>query len=535
VPMFFKRIPKSEHSQRVLVLVGNDLVGDSRVQKIIKSSIQSNFETFVLARVSPDNKPPQGLEEVKIVRIPFHSNSPMQMYGFGSFKGGAIGGLQNLYNQWRVFLNFLRRRKAALKYFLIVRYSRTKSSLRRNKRRVKRFFFQIAISEKMPWPLNLVRDKAFAFRDDKRELKRREKELEYSNHLATGGHNTSLSGSNQQPTLRPIPEVKHTDFSEYLERMHSWFIYPAIKAKPDIIHANDADTLSIAIETKEYWASKGHKVAVVYDSHEFTAGVYRANPTWLPAMESLEYKYIPKVDAVVTVSEAIAKLMKERFSLDQLPEVVVNAPSFQSEEVSLTFPSLRESLNLDASVPLFVYVGVSAELRGIHTAIEALRYFPEAHLAIVTKNNYYLGTCRELAKEIGVTNRVHIKPYVAQHLVSAYISDASAGISPILHHPNHELSCFTKFYEFLHSRLPIVTSDVQVMKETTLNLGVGTSYIAGDPIDCANQMKELITNLGKYQSAITDELLNELSWESQESKLHALYQEAYDLVTTDSR
>ena len=530
--IFLKRIPKSKFSQRVLVLVGNDLVGDSRVQKIIKSSIECNYETFVLARVSPDNKPPQGLEEAKIVRIPFHSNSPMQMYGFGSFKGGAIGGLQDLYTQYRVFLNFLRRRKAAFKYFLLVRYSRTKSSLRRNKRRVKRFFFQIAVSEKMPWPLSLVRDKAFAFRDDKRESRRREKELEYSNHLAAGGHNTSLSGSNQQPALSPIPEVKHTDFSEYLERMHSWFIYPAIKIKPDIIHANDADTLSIAIESKEYWASKGHSVAVVYDSHEFTSGVYRANPTWLPAMERLEFKYIPKVDAVVTVSEAIAKLMKARFTLDQLPQVVVNAPSFQSEEVALPFPSLRESLNLDVSIPLFVYVGVSAELRGIHTAIEALVDYPEAHLALVTKSNNYLYSCKELAKELGVMDRVHIKPYVPQHLVSAYISDATAGISPILHHPNHELSCFTKFYEFLHSRLPIVTSDVQVMKETTIRLGIGTSFIAGDPVNCAKQMKALNSNLIEYRSAITDELLSELSWETQESRLHDTYRTAFESLPT---
>ena len=535
MPISPRSAASTEITQRVLVIVGNDLAGDSRVQKIIRSSIDGNYETLVLARVSPDNKPPEGLEKAKIIRIPFFANSQMQVHGYGSFKGGVIDGYRRNIDSYRQMKNSFRRRKARVKYFFLVRYSRTKSSLRRTKRRIKRFFFNLAISEKMPWPISSLRDRAFEIRDDRRES-RRSIHSQLSEEIYYGSENDlNSSTSPTHASAISIPEVVHTDFSEYLERMHSWFIYPAIKAKPDIIHANDADTLSIAIETKEYWASKGHRVAVVYDSHEFTAGVYRANPTWLPAMESLEYKYIPKVDAVVTVSEAIAKLMKERFSLDQLPEVVVNAPSFQSEEVALPFPSLRVSLNLDVSVPLFVYVGVSAELRGIHTAIEALKYFPEAHLAIVTKNNYYMGTCKELAKDIGVMNRVHIKPYVAQHLVSAYISDASAGISPILHHPNHELSCFTKFYEFLHSRLPIVTSDVQVMKETTLSLGVGTSFIAGDPIDCANQMKELISNLGKYQSAITDELLNELSWESQESKLHALYQEAYDLVTTDSQ
>lgn len=490
---------KKTSGPRILVLVGNDLRGDSRVQKIIKSSLDVGNDTYVLARKAPQNEIPEGLEKANFLRVSFDASSPQLNFGNEPIER-ARRTIQIVESKISRFLRSI---------WIQIVYCK-----RRTPYHLKRKIGSLLYSSRIPKQLHRHRSKLLAPRRAGIEVKRANAFFE--------------SNDSQVAIIYP-------DFADYLERMFSWFIKPAIKTKPNLIHANDADTLRIAIAVKDYWKEREHRVAIVYDAHEFTAGVYRANPTWLPAMESLEYKYVPKVDAVVTVSVAIANLIKERFSLEQLPRVVINAPSFQNEDITLPFPTLRKSLNLDASVPLFVYVGVSSEIRGIHTTVEALKYYPEAHLAIVTKNNHYLATCRELAKDIGVMSRVHIKPYVAQHLVSAYISDASAGISPILHHPNHELSCFTKFYEFLQSRLPIITSDVQVMKETTLSLGVGTSFKAGDPIDCADQMKELISNLGQYQSAITDELLSELSWESQVSKLHALYQEAYDLVTTDSQ
>jgi len=479
------------YTNRILVIVGNDLAGDSRVQKIIQASTSSGNNTFVLARESSAKQDPPGLELAKIIRIPLYQHSPLLHSGY-SYPDRLIRFMQ------RVWMN---PRSKAIELGYRVKYAN-----RRNKMRIKKAIFKVVNSESTLVPLKRYRHALVEANRKRRDAK---------------ASQTSLTGTNIENYISK--EIAHPDFGTYLEKMHSWFVYQAIAVKPDLIHANDADTLSIAIAVKDHWKLRGHKVAVVYDAHEYTSGVYRPNPTWLPAMESLEERFVPQVDAVATVSDAIAKLLKEKFALPTLPTVILNAPSKEVENIELPFPSLRVSLNLPASTPLFVYVGVSAQVRGIHTAVEALNYYPDAHLAVVTKFNNYVRSCVEMATDAGVNDRLHILPYVPQHLVSTYIADATAGISPCLHHPNHELSCFTKFYEYLHAGLPIVTSDVQVMKETTLQYGVGTAFVAEDSSDCAVQMKLLASDVAKFRNAIAQSLLDDWSWETQAVKLNALY------------
>lgn len=489
----FGEISGVNNRLRVLILVGNDLVGDSRVQKIIQASIASGNKTFALARVNSAKQDPPGLELAKIIRIPLYQHSPV---------------LHSGYSYPDRILRFLQRSWINPKAKVIEFRYRIKYANRRNKMRIKRVIFEVVNSDSALVPMKSYRHRLVAA-----NRKRRETRL---SQIASGQVEVSIESY--------LPrEVVFPDFGKYLEKMHSWFVYPAISVKPDLIHANDADTLSIAVAVKDHWKLRGHDVAVIYDSHEFTSGVYRPNPTWLPAMESLEKRYIPQVDAVATVSGAIAKLLKDKFELPTLPTVILNAPSKEVDAVQLPFPSLRASLKLDDSVPLFVYVGVSAQMRGIHTAVEALKFYPDAHLAVITKFNNYVRSCVEMATDLGVDDRLHILPYVPQALVSTYISDATAGISPCLHHPNHELSCFTKFYEYLHAGLPIVTSDVQVMKETTLEFGVGTVFVAEDASDCAAQMKLLASGISSYKSAISQSLLDDWSWETQAAKLEVLY------------
>lgn len=489
----FGEIAGRETPFKVLILVGNDLVGDSRVQKIIQASIASGNKTFVVARKSSSRQDPPGLELAKIIRIPLYPNSPNLHAGY-SYQDRIIRFLQR---------NWINPRANIIAFRYRIKYAN-----RRNKMRVKRVIFKVVNSDSVLVPMKSYRQKLVAANRERRETR--------LNQIASGQVEVNIE------TYLPR-EVVFPDFGKYLEKMHSWFVYPAIGVKPDLIHANDADTLSIAIAVKDHWKLRGHNVAVVYDSHEFTSGVYRPNPTWLPAMESLEERYIPQVDAVATVSDAIARLLKEKFELPKLPTVILNAPSTEVDAVQLPFPSLRASLKLDASIPLFVYVGVSAQMRGVHTVIEALKFYPDAHLAVVTKLNNYVRSCVEMATDLGVEDRLHILPYVPAHLVSTYISDATAGISPCLHHPNHELSCFTKFYEYLHAGLPIVTSDVQVMKETTLEYGVGTVFVAEDARDCATQMEKLASGIVNFKGAISQSLLDDWSWETQAEKLDALY------------
>lgn len=489
--------------QRILVIVGNDLIGDSRVQKIIRASVDDGNETWVLSRRPNINKIPEGLGNANFVRVKFDADSPLLELDYE---------LHPLSQTWHQILKRSRRgiqiARSGLKKFIRSTRNQLVYRTRRSIYHLKRSVGKLAYSSFVPRQLHGLRTKLLSPRRARMEIERAE---------ATRSR-TSESFEN-----RTVKEIVYPDFSEYLDRMFSWFVKPAIKIKPNLIHANDADTLRIAMAVKDYWKEREHHVAVVYDAHEYTAGVHRPNPSWKPAMLDQESKYISRVDAVVTVSETIAAMLMDEFNLAVMPSVVLNAPSRGVVHDDLPFPTLRHSLALGPEVPLFTYVGVSAPARGIHTVIEALVNTPKSHFALVTKSNNYVVDCLQTARDLGVSDRVHLLPYVPHQWVSAYIADSTAGMNPAVHHPNHELSCFTKFYEYLHARLPIVTSDVKTMAHETVTRNIGTVFVAENSIDCARAMDDLFREVESHRLAITVELINEWSWEVQAQKLSEIY------------
>ncbi len=486
------QLAKPAKAPRILVIVGNDLVGDSRVQKIIRASIDAGKDTWVLSRKPKIDQAPEGLESAHFLRIPFDPSSHELHIGYG-VNHDFIRLYQQIISAIRSFLRFL--------------WTQLVYRLRRSKYHLKRGLARLVYSPIVPRPLHGLRAKLLLPRREKIEEER----------AAMTELRRAHSFENRATT------IVYPNFADYLQRMYSWFVNPAIKSKPDLIHANDADTLRIAIAVKDYWAAKNHRVAVVYDSHEYTAGVHRPNPTWMPAMLEQEATYLPRVDAVMTVSEEIASMLKEEFSLPVMPAVVVNAPSKEIDHGQIPFPTLRESLALENHVPLFTYVGVAAPARGIHTVVEALPHLPHAHFALVTRSNTYVQDCLQTAADLGVADRVHLLPYVPHQWVSAYIADSTAGINPAVHHPNHELSCSTKYYEYIHAQLPIVMSDLRVMARVTRETNVGEVFVAEDAVDCARAMELVASSRDTYTSNITDDLVTNWSWEKQAQILEELY------------
>jgi glycosyltransferase involved in cell wall biosynthesis len=473
---------RKEKTLRTLIIVGNDLRGDSRVEKIVMASVRAHRDVFVVAKKSMSKGKLPISEVAKLIKIDFDPNYECLDYGnrLGSYVMRCV--LRSRLFLYRIKNNFSYKCKRGIY-------------------RLKQTLGNLLYDQRFPNCLISTRN---------RLLKPRRARIEEKKLL----------------TPPQVLGLNALDFNRYISVMHSWYLPAAIRVKPDLIHANDADTLRIGVSVKDYWAARGHNVALVYDAHEYTAGVFRPDPTWLPAMLYQEALYIDKADYVITVSEAISELLQADFGLTHRPAVILNAPSAQTNETAMPFPKLRVSLGLDSATPLFTYVGVSSPARGIHTVVEALVHYPEAHFALVTRSTSYVNACAQDAIRNGVEDRFHIVPYVPHQWVSNYISDSTAGINPAIHHPNHELSCSTKYYEYVHARLPIVMSDLQVMAQTTREHKIGEVFEAENAVDCARAMKLVGENPQVYSKNITAELINLWSWEEQEKVLNSTYAKA---------
>lgn len=293
---------------------------------------------------------------------------------------------------------------------------------------------------------------------------------------------------------------------------------------PDIIHANDCDTLGLALRAKSRAAAKGHRISILYDAHEYVQGVHRKHPVWQSSMTLLERSSIKRVDNVMTVSETIAGMLASDYDLQKRPTVVLNAPRRVQPKVDDELKTIRTKIGLASEVPLHIYVGAAAPQRGLNAMIDALVKADGHHVGLVVNPNVpYVKKLQARAASLGVDDRVHIHPYVPEWYVSTFSSDATSGVIPILHYPNHEISLVTKYFEYLHARIPIIVSDVKTMAEEVLLQGNGLVFTAGLADELADCFIQITADRARFASAITEAMLDEYSWERQGDKLVATH------------
>ncbi|WBB82552.1 glycosyltransferase family 4 protein [Micromonospora sp. WMMD882] len=295
---------------------------------------------------------------------------------------------------------------------------------------------------------------------------------------------------------------------------------------PDLIHAHDFRMLGVGARAKLRAAERGRPVRLLWDAHEFLPGIkpWRDNVRWLPAHRAHEREYAPYADAVVTVSDELARLLQAEHGLTERPAVALNAPDLP-EAVAEPVP-LRTRCGLGPRTPLLVYSGAAAPQRGLGVLVEALPELPDAHLAFVVnrpEGDYVRGLVAR-AGELGVADRLHVGGYVAADQVVPFLAGADVGVIPIEHWPNHEIALITKFFEYSHARLPIVVSDVRTMAATVRATGQGEVFRAGDVADLVRAVRAVLADPGRHRAAYDRPgLLAGWSWPAQAEVYDRLY------------
>jgi glycosyltransferase involved in cell wall biosynthesis len=297
--------------------------------------------------------------------------------------------------------------------------------------------------------------------------------------------------------------------------------------RPGLVHAHDVDTLGLGARIKRRAEEQGRAVKLIYDAHEYVAGVERLDATWRLAMLVEESNHIGLADGVITVIEPLAERLRQRYGLSELPVVVKNAPERNPPQLGGDdeLSDIRSDCGLGADAELLVYVGSVSPARGLSTVVSALEKLEGVHFALqVGSRHRYVTALEQQASELGVHDRLHVLPYVASHRIVDYVRTATVGVIPLLHTPNHELALCNKYFEFMHARLPMVVSDVKMQAETTVRLGNGEVFSAGDVGSFVGASRTVLANRERYIEAYdTPGLLERNSWEAQLPALLELY------------
>lgn len=295
---------------------------------------------------------------------------------------------------------------------------------------------------------------------------------------------------------------------------------------PDVLHVHDIHLLEAGVIALRRLRAQGRSVSLVYDAHEFVPGMAARDAVAAQAWSAMERELIGSVDAVVTVSEPIADALRREYRLPERPTVTLNSPRLADLEP--TDADVRTAAGLAPEVPLLVYSGVINPRRGVLTAVDALAHLPGVHLAVVSVPHAATPAAKVLtdhAREIGVTDRVHVVDPVATEQIVSFLSTADAGVHPMMGGlPNHEMALPNKLFDYLFAGLPVLVSDVREMARFVGEHKVGETFRPLDAADLARAAQTVLSSPGAYREHAADPALRaQVSWEAQAQGLADLY------------
>lgn len=297
-----------------------------------------------------------------------------------------------------------------------------------------------------------------------------------------------------------------------------------VELQPDVLHAHHPQVLLAARDALRIMRENGREVKLYYDARENFAGIPDLEQGLRAAHEALiacERAMIGEADAVSTVSEPIADVLRDNYRLSARPSVFLNMPPLAPLTGSTT---VREAAGLEADVPVVLYSGTMSWARGIETIIKGTAHMPpEAHLVIVSVPlpHPMIPKLEALAAEHGVADRLHFVGPVSQDELLYYLSGADVAIHPLPGgSPNHDAAMPNKLFEYLHAGLPLVVSDAKLMAAFVRGNGVGRVFTSEDPVSFGEAVAATLADLPTER---VSQVAAQYSWQGQEAAIATVY------------
>lgn len=248
---------------------------------------------------------------------------------------------------------------------------------------------------------------------------------------------------------------------------------------PELVHANDYDTMWIGVATKLLRGSR-----LIYDAHELWPD--QGLGGWRSWQVGCEWWFTRVADAMVAANPAISETISDRYHVNP-PVVVRNVPANVAQS-----PAPPEGLRA-ARQPLALYVGSLAPERGIEQAIRALALAPGLRLRLMGSGSHgYRAQLDDVAAQAGVSDRIEYRPPVEPAAVADTIASADMGI--VLTEPtclNNVLSLPNKLFEYAAAGLPIIASDLPLLGALVRDEGIGEVVPPADVEATAAAMRRL--------------------------------------------
>jgi len=300
-------------------------------------------------------------------------------------------------------------------------------------------------------------------------------------------------------------DLNFAHFIKSSEKINRKMLSAFITESFDLIHSNDVDTLFAGRELKR----NGAAGALLYDSHEYWAGIGVYGRKSNDVLKEIEKAGIEAADYVITVNPVIAERLKEQYNLKETPSVVMNCPyRYEGElKVDSVFSPVR-----------VVYQGKLQAFRGLAELVSAFEYIEGAKL---TLSGYgpLEKSLKLLVKNRGLTDRVVFSGRYDPEETLPMLADNDIGVMPFRDVTlNMKYTSPNKLFDYAMAGLAVAASDLPFLSSTVKGYDMGRLFGEITPESIALILKSMISDtkqLVKYKNNGRKAALKTLCWEEQ--------------------
>ena len=298
-------------------------------------------------------------------------------------------------------------------------------------------------------------------------------------------------------------------YAEYNIRLFFYLLF----AKVDLIFSNDLDTLPAA-----FLASRIKRKKLIYDTHEYftempeLVGRKRVQAIW----KAFERTIFPKLNNIITVNDSIARLYAGEYHKEI--HVVRNIPpAFHPEKIKS-----RTELGLPEDNMILILQGTGINIdRGAEEIVLAMKYMENIMLLIVGSGDV-LTKLKEMVRSEKLEEKVMFRPKMPFEELRQYTMNANLGLALDKDtNLNYRFSLPNKLFDYIHSRIPVLASDLPEIKDIIEKYDIGFFIPNHTPQAIAETVNRIFENKSRYQTVKlnTGKAGKELSWENEEIKL----------------
>ena len=265
----------------------------------------------------------------------------------------------------------------------------------------------------------------------------------------------------------------------------SWSVLCDLGA--DVYHAHDLDTLWPAAK-----AANRCGAALVYDSHELwteqsaVAGRAAIRFFW----RRLEARLITRADAVIAVSDSIARALEEDYRLTRPITVVRNLPPYRTP---VSGHHIHQALDLDPACPVALYQGGFLTDNGLSEQIDSMRFIEGEGVLVLLGGGPTEVQLRRQVAEGGFEQRVRFLPRVPFQELHEFTCSADVGLCLIKPSgASFAMSLPNKLFEYFMAGLPVLGSSVPEIRRIVEETAGGEVVDVTDPRTIAAALSKLL-------------------------------------------